>query len=83
MLQQYCNSCLQTDEQVRALLSSVSPKGVTPIGGRLDDLLGDYLHLLESKTYEELKLIKHRNYIVITDGQASKHIMDVVVDFPY
>lgn len=62
---------IKTDEQVRALLSSVSPKGVTPIGGRLDDLLGDYLHLLESKTYEELKLIKHRNYIVITDGQAT------------
>ncbi|PBK73158.1 hypothetical protein ARMSODRAFT_953639 [Armillaria solidipes] len=62
---------IKTDEQVRALLSSVSPKGVTPIGGRLDDLLGDYLHLLESKTYEELKHIKHRNYIVITDGQAT------------
>ncbi|KAK0490485.1 hypothetical protein IW261DRAFT_16118 [Armillaria novae-zelandiae] len=38
---------IKTDEQVRALLSSVSPRGVTPIGGR------------------------HRNYIVITDGQAT------------
>ncbi|KAK0206026.1 hypothetical protein DFS33DRAFT_1256283, partial [Desarmillaria ectypa] len=62
---------IKTDEQVRTLLSSVHPKGVTPIGGRLDDLLGDYLHLLESKTYAELKQIKHRNYIVITDGQAT------------
>ncbi|KAK0467794.1 uncharacterized protein EV420DRAFT_1616619 [Desarmillaria tabescens] len=62
---------IKTDEEVRTLLSSVRPKGVTPIGGRLDDLLGDYLHLLESKTYEELKQIKHRNYIVITDGQAT------------
>ncbi|KAG7446032.1 uncharacterized protein BT62DRAFT_895366, partial [Guyanagaster necrorhizus] len=62
---------IKTDEQVRTLLSSVRPKGVTPIGGRLDDLLGDYLHLLESKTHLELKQIKHRNYIVITDGQAT------------
>ncbi|KAJ8087104.1 hypothetical protein PM082_005932 [Marasmius tenuissimus] len=60
-----------TDENaVYALFDQVEPRGVTPIGERLESLLQPYLRELEAagNTAQALKEIKPVNYLIITDG---------------
>ncbi|KAL0577457.1 hypothetical protein V5O48_004526 [Marasmius crinis-equi] len=60
-------------EAVHKLFDQIKPKGVTPIGERLEVLLQAYLRELEQagNTAEGLKKIKPVNYLVITDGQPT------------
>lgn len=58
------------------------PKGITPMGEKLEELLLDYMSGLESakdiadSTGDQsvLKSIKPVNYIVLTDGAPSRSI---------
>jgi len=58
------------------LFKDVRPRGVTPIGARLEELFLAYLQEIEAaketKDPAVLKAIKPVNYIVITDGSPSK-----------
>ena len=60
---------------MRNLFDSVRPRGITPIGEKLEELLLDYLgHLDDAKDCGSpavFKAIKPVNYIVITDGAPS------------
>ncbi|OJT05416.1 hypothetical protein TRAPUB_3857 [Trametes pubescens] len=58
--------------QIRRMFDSVVPRGATPIGERLEDLMLYYLNELdaakESGGVAAFKKLKPVNYIVITDG---------------
>ena len=59
----------QNAEQVRRFISNVYPTGMTPIGGKLDEILSDYMRRLSSGQTK-----KFLNILVITDGGASELI---------
>ncbi|KAG7097451.1 hypothetical protein E1B28_004796 [Marasmius oreades] len=70
-------------EAVDQLFKEVRPKGVTPIGERLETLLRGYLARLESAndsgSTAALKSIKPINYIIITDGAPTDDPESVIV----
>ena len=57
-----------------ALFDQVEPRGVTPIGDRLESLLQPYLRKLEAagNSTQAFKEIKPVNYLIITDGAPSE-----------
>ncbi|KAI0353131.1 hypothetical protein OH77DRAFT_1427924 [Trametes cingulata] len=65
-------SNMTSGAQIRRLFDSVNPRGATPIGERLEELLLYYLEELEnakkSGGQAAVKAIKPINYIIITDG---------------
>jgi uncharacterized protein with von Willebrand factor type A (vWA) domain len=71
---------ITTASQVLETFQTVTPKGATPTGQRLQKILGAYL-----KEYEQLKKVgredekKPLNLIVITDGAASDDVESVIV----
>ena len=62
----------QNAEQVIRLFDSVMPDGRTPIGERLDELLRDYIDLLDERARgPRERRPKPVNFIVLTDGVPS------------
>jgi len=64
---------------VNRLFDRVQPMGITPIGGKLEELLLSYLNKIENARAREIagesnatKAIKPVNYIVLTDGAPSQ-----------
>jgi hypothetical protein len=66
----------------------IQPTGITPIGGKLEELLLTYLDKIENAKAREiagesnaLKAIKPVNYIVLTDGAPSQcHLLSTMPD---
>ena len=63
---------------VKQLFADVQPKGITPIGEKLEELLLGYLDKIENAKAREAagkanakKSIKPVNFIVLTDGAPS------------
>ncbi|PYH45712.1 uncharacterized protein BP01DRAFT_356344 [Aspergillus saccharolyticus JOP 1030-1] len=73
-------------DNVREIFGSVSPKGPTPFGRRLMDILGPYMRDLEKKTaasdgfQDSTQLLKPLNVIAITDGAFTDDAESVIVD---
>jgi len=73
---------------VNRLFERVQPTGITPIGGKLEELLLTYLDKIENAKAREiagesnaLKAIKPVNYIVLTDGAPSQcHLLSTTPD---
>jgi len=69
----------QDATEVRELFSKVQPSGVTNIGASLEKLLSEYIDKLDEQEEkfgkEAARKIKPVNYIVLTDGEASKRIL--------
>ncbi|KAI0832719.1 hypothetical protein BC628DRAFT_1348038 [Trametes gibbosa] len=63
---------MTSSSQIRRLFDSVVPRGATPIGERLEDLLLYYLNELDaakkSGGVAAVKAMKPVNYIILTDG---------------
>ena len=59
-------NCIQSAEEVASIVQSVEPSGLTPMGSRLQSILGAYLD-----TYKRVGPdgTKRLNLIVITDGK--------------
>jgi hypothetical protein len=57
----------QNSREVENLFNGVMPRGMTPMAGRLETLLLEYLSKLESD-----RSTKPVNYIVLTDGAPSE-----------
>ncbi|KAF9266189.1 hypothetical protein L218DRAFT_897162 [Marasmius fiardii PR-910] len=74
---------MRTQAAVDRLFKEVRPKGVTPIGERLETLLRDYLSRLEaahdSGSTVAIQKIKPVNYIIITDGAPTDDPESVIV----
>ncbi|KAF8897879.1 hypothetical protein BD779DRAFT_1492797 [Infundibulicybe gibba] len=74
---------LRTKESVENLFRDVVPRGVTPIGARLERLLRVYLHDLEAAhatgELARVDAIKAVNYIIITDGAPTDDPESVIV----
>ncbi|KIJ69750.1 hypothetical protein HYDPIDRAFT_78441 [Hydnomerulius pinastri MD-312] len=71
--------------RVNRLFTSIRPDGLTPIGQKLDELVGDYITKLEAAKRRKdkgdtfaLKQIKPINFIVITDGVPTDEPADVI-----
>ncbi|KAH9943185.1 uncharacterized protein BXZ73DRAFT_3163, partial [Epithele typhae] len=65
---------------ISRLFRSVQPDGLTPTGGKLDELLTKYLDKLDAaKKRGNQYDVKPVNFIVITDGQSSDDPVDVIV----
>ncbi|KAF8622191.1 hypothetical protein AX15_007300 [Amanita polypyramis BW_CC] len=66
---------------LRKLFQGVIPKGATPIGNRLEELLTEYLSVIEHVCSDpvELKKIRPVNYLVITDGYPTDDPESVIV----
>ncbi|KAJ7584374.1 hypothetical protein C8J56DRAFT_150995 [Mycena floridula] len=65
---------------VDEVFAKVEPNGVTPIGGRLKQLLDIYLETLEElKETNEHNTLKRINFLIITDGQPTDEPKDVIV----
>jgi len=71
---------------IKRLFDRVQPKGITPIGGKLEELLLAYLASLETAKAREvagdakaMKALKPVNYIVLTDGAPTDDPEDVIV----
>ncbi|KAL8826484.1 MAG: hypothetical protein Q9191_003772 [Dirinaria sp. TL-2023a] len=61
---------------VEAIFNSVRPRGGTPTGTRLHNILRPYLRELEAKGEEAVKPL---NVIIITDGQATDDVQSVIL----
>jgi len=82
---------VQTAKDVKRLFDSVRPRGITPIGLKLEKLLLPYLALIERAHDEDQKLlsegiegrnlecIKPVNYIILTDGAATDDPESVII----
>ncbi|KAF9226915.1 hypothetical protein BS17DRAFT_776332 [Gyrodon lividus] len=77
---------VKDSEGVRQLFKRVKPQGWTPIGYKLDLLVGDYIGKLEKASRRQnkgdplaLKQIKPINFIVITDGAPTDEPLDSIV----
>ncbi|KKK20378.1 hypothetical protein ARAM_003102 [Aspergillus rambellii] len=66
---------------VREIFQSVQPRGATPVGRRLHQILGPYMRDLErlAARGEEAASVKPLNIIVITDGVFTDDAESVVV----
>ncbi|CAE6480527.1 unnamed protein product [Rhizoctonia solani] len=69
--------------EVKRLFDFVTPKGITPTGEKLEELLLAYMNRLERAREDdpegEFKLIKPVNFIVITDGAPTDDPESVIV----
>ncbi|KEP52471.1 von willebrand factor type A domain protein [Rhizoctonia solani 123E] len=69
--------------EVKRLFDYVTPKGITPTGEKLEELLLAYMNRLERAREEdpegEFKSIKPVNFIVITDGAPTDDPESVIV----
>ncbi|KAH7930625.1 hypothetical protein BV22DRAFT_1000161 [Leucogyrophana mollusca] len=77
---------LKDSAAVKKLFENVSPRGATPIGQALENLILPYLRKLEKakKRYDKgdtfaLQQIKPVNFIVITDGAPTDEPEEVIV----
>jgi len=78
---------LSSSNAVKHLFDRVTPKGITPMGEKLEELLLDYLLSLETAKdiadsigdQSVLKSIKPVNYIVLTDGAPTDDPESVIV----
>lgn len=77
---------VRNSSAVKRLFTNVEPRGITPIGEKLERLLLSYLEKIENAKARELagdfnatKAIKPVNYIVLTDGAPTDEPEDVVV----
>jgi len=82
---------VRSSKDVKRLFDSVYPRGITPIGQKLEKFLLQYLVLIERAYDEDQKLleegiegrhlesIKPVNYIVLTDGAATDDPESVIV----
>lgn len=67
--------------EVQRLFAKVVPRGATPTGRRLEELLQDYISRLEAADDTGRRdSVKPVNYIVITDGEPSDDPESVIVD---
>jgi hypothetical protein len=64
---------VQDSHAINELFRGLIPKGVTPIGNKLEELLLEYLSIIEPLHNKpaELKKIKPINFLIITDGYPS------------
>ncbi|CDO73817.1 hypothetical protein BN946_scf185015.g146 [Trametes cinnabarina] len=73
---------LKTAEQVQRIFNSVEPRGATPIGEKLEELLLYYVNSLDTAYaaggLTAVKAIKPVNYIVITDGAPTDDPASVI-----
>ena len=67
---------LATAQQVRHIFETVSPRGITPTGTRLNAILKPYLRRLQERGSEAVKPL---NVIVVTDGAPSDDVESVVI----
>jgi len=65
---------------VNRVFDRIQPTGITPIGGKLEELLLAYLDTIEKAKTREIAgesnavtAIKPVNYIVLTDGAPSQY----------
>nr|XP_036584343.1 von willebrand factor [Colletotrichum truncatum]KAF6793861.1 von willebrand factor [Colletotrichum truncatum] len=65
-------------DTVEGIFSSVRPRGATPTGQRLYNLLKPYLQLLVSKK-RDMDSVRPINIIVITDGAPSDDVESTIV----
>lgn len=79
---------LQDSKAVHEQFTNLEPRGPTPIGHRLDVILGDYFRDLDAAKRQEdagdyfaRKQIKPVNVIIITDGAPSKSTQQLIADF--
>ncbi|KAK0205240.1 hypothetical protein DFS33DRAFT_747758 [Desarmillaria ectypa] len=61
---------LKTKEEVTELFQNVTPKGLTPIGAKLDGLMTAYIDGFEKLRHTD-KQPKPVNYILLTDGEPT------------
>ncbi|KAG7285550.1 hypothetical protein NEMBOFW57_010179 [Staphylotrichum longicolle] len=78
----WCN--IRTKAQVEALFNQVTPRGVTPLGTRINQILMPYLRTYEAAvkrtgTPEDCG-VKPINMIVITDGVPTDDPESIIVD---
>ncbi|KAI0776169.1 hypothetical protein BD413DRAFT_649630 [Trametes elegans] len=71
-------------QQVRRMFDSVLPRGATPIGERLEDLMLYYLNELDNAKstggMAAVKTIKPVNYIILTDGVPTDDPASVIAN---
>jgi len=79
-------STVHQSSTINQLFDKVRPRGSTPIGKKLEELLLVYLENLESAKERELagnvnatKAIKPVNYIILTDGAPTDDPGDVII----
>ncbi|KAF5388374.1 hypothetical protein D9615_000746 [Tricholomella constricta] len=74
---------LKNPQAVEDLFDRVEPRGATPIAGKLEELLQDYVSQIEAvqRDKEKLKQIKPINYIVLTDGAATDDPESIIVHY--
>jgi hypothetical protein len=67
--------------EIRTLFAGVHPRGATPIASKLEELLGEYLAIVEPlhANPAELKKIRPVNYLIITDGYPTDDPESVIV----
>jgi len=72
---------------VNNLFDRIQPRGITPIGGKLEELLLSYLDMIERAKEREIagdsramKGIKPVNYIVLTDGAPTDDPEEVILN---
>ncbi|CED85155.1 von Willebrand factor, type A [Phaffia rhodozyma] len=71
---------LKSPAQVLALFESVSPRGGTPTGTRLEKLLNDHISLLERSARDgKSEEIKPLNLVVLTDGEPTDDPRSVII----
>ncbi|KAF5371324.1 hypothetical protein D9758_004160 [Tetrapyrgos nigripes] len=74
---------VRNPDDVRTLFNKIQPSGVTNIGTTLEKLISEYLDDLDEAEEKSgragMKKIKHVNYIVITDGEATDDPESVIV----
>jgi len=79
-------SNVRSGSAVKRLFMDIVPKGITPIGEKLEELLLSYLDKIENAKAREaagdltaMKAIKPVNFIVLTDGAPTDDPEDVIV----
>ncbi|GLB34195.1 putative von Willebrand factor (vWF) type A domain contatining protein [Lyophyllum shimeji] len=73
---------LKDPRAVRDLFNRVQPRGPTPIGAKLEELLQDYMYQIETASKGDprnLRQIKPINYIILTDGAPTDDPESVIV----
>ncbi|TEA15607.1 hypothetical protein C8034_v002084 [Colletotrichum sidae] len=65
-------------DTVTGVFSSVRPRGATPTGSRLNNILKPYLQLLEDNK-KDVESVKPINIIVITDGAPSDDVEATII----
>lgn len=73
---------ITTPAPIPALFASITPRGVTPTGKCLDEILRDYLEEYEAykRDPETMPPVKPLNIVVLTDGEPTDDPESVIVD---